>query len=1019
MSHRTSPAGPSHPSLSTSTQLRSGSNAATKAPSNEPDPAAKTFLDSGRSSISSETGPPHGTSNNRHNPLPQLRTTSSNQRLRRPPVYSRGSSEEFKGTPKERLQALLASSTRKSPVMSDVQEDGDQISTLPRQTPSPATGLNRGSPRLHTSTATPGRYASARNNSLDSTMSSRSETSAPSSATVMPSPKVSMDGSTREVDAASCIAASGSAEAAVEKLLREKQLLETKHNQLWSLLEKARTMIVGLSEDNAKSKAQTERYKQRLKDQEALLANKSDKMPSSHGRPSHRTSGASDVLLNSTPGTKSSVANKRSSRVTKEELVAQGPNDQAGSSTHQDSLAPDTDLIRKPTPEPLALRQRNAQDGPISPEGLNTGRSYIVSPAMSSPGDSKRKAPPKPLKLASTGSVSSTKGQVADETSEGDEASPELNRGRRKTRADDDRIREESYAAEQERRSRSKKEKSKSKSKPPEDEAIAIDDPFASAKAPTALANGVGLPTSPRAPMLGALQSPLQDLNMASIGGMINRQDNGAYSTRDPNPALTALKSPGLPMSPRPSNPAFAALKSPGLPMSPRPGGQPMNAAMTRMAPQTITAPLNSPGPMSPRGGILSPRPPRQPILLPNNNHFNPAIPISRRAQVSSTSQSSLDGRLQSGSSSQSQEILESQDIEPIYRGLVDDYFPELLAPPSSLSKIRVLVDSSRLRPPFKLPSSGKVPEDDFIFTLLICARAGGQHLWRLEKTLASLFAFDQTIRQVSDFSGKLPDRNLFANHAPVKVDQCRSMLYHYFVALLESSLDEHAALMISSFLSNNAIGARKVDPTKDVKGRSRKAGYLSKKGKSFGGWKSRFFKLDGQDLQYYESTIGEHLGSIKLHGAQIGQQMPENSTEDSEYRHGVIILEQKKDDSSHLIRHVLCAESDDERDDWIHALKAYVEGLLNQPPGATDTPKQSPVSSSKPNVLKKTKPIQVTAAQERTMQFQTMSYDQAAQAAAPTMISPSNSDESTSPIPDQGEFGNPQCSKPEHPRIW
>jgi RalA-binding protein 1 len=105
--------------------------------------------------------------------------------------------------------------------------------------------------------------------------------------------------------------------------------------------------------------------------------------------------------------------------------------------------------------------------------------------------------------------------------------------------------------------------------------------------------------------------------------------------------------------------------------------------------------------------------------------------------------------------------------------------------------------------------------------------------------------------------------------------------------------------------------------------------GYLGKRGKKFGGWKAHFFVLDGPELKYYDAQGGPQVGAIRLNSAQIGKQsnnQPNSSDEDNQYRHAFLILEPKKKDSSSLVRHVLCAESDDERDAWVEACLAYVD---------------------------------------------------------------------------------------------
>ncbi|EOO04344.1 hypothetical protein UCRPA7_118 [Phaeoacremonium minimum UCRPA7] len=120
---------------------------------------------------------------------------------------------------------------------------------------------------------------------------------------------------------------------------------------------------------------------------------------------------------------------------------------------------------------------------------------------------------------------------------------------------------------------------------------------------------------------------------------------------------------------------------------------------------------------------------------------------------------------------------------------------------------------------------------------------------------------------------------------------------------------------------------------------RMRQHGYLTKRGKNFGGWKARFFVLDGPQLKYYETPGGAHLGTIKLQNAQIGKQShhtdsnssparPQGGNEeiDNQYRHAFLILEPKKKDPSAVTKHVLCAESDRERDQWVDTLLRWID---------------------------------------------------------------------------------------------
>lgn len=99
------------------------------------------------------------------------------------------------------------------------------------------------------------------------------------------------------------------------------------------------------------------------------------------------------------------------------------------------------------------------------------------------------------------------------------------------------------------------------------------------------------------------------------------------------------------------------------------------------------------------------------------------------------------------------------------------------------------------------------------------------------------------------------------------------------------------------------------------------KSGYLTKRGKNFGAWKSRFYVVDGPQLKYYDAEGGAQLGSIELHGAQIGKRRQDDTASDIDkhYDHAILIVEPKKGSST--MKHVLCAESDEERDLWVEAL--------------------------------------------------------------------------------------------------
>jgi RalA-binding protein 1 len=104
-------------------------------------------------------------------------------------------------------------------------------------------------------------------------------------------------------------------------------------------------------------------------------------------------------------------------------------------------------------------------------------------------------------------------------------------------------------------------------------------------------------------------------------------------------------------------------------------------------------------------------------------------------------------------------------------------------------------------------------------------------------------------------------------------------------------------------------------------------------------------------------------LGSIRLNNAQIGRQMPGSShvTEEynSVYRHAFLIVEQKRVGSAHYVRHILCANSDDDRDDWVHALLQNIQVeddniALNKSSSTSTNSSQKKFTSSSSNSNKK-----------------------------------------------------------------
>ena len=619
-----------------------------------------------------------------------------------------------------------------------------------------------------------------------------------------------------------------------------------------------------------------------------------------------------------------------------------------------------------PSPSSFSARRsltapRKSANSPLIGSGSPTDQFPATSPMV-------RKGPPAPLNLprpqqpapptkspAEYGPEDHS-GSDYDEVLEVDEI-PAFERGRKKTREEDDKERELIILREQESRSQSKKEKrSESGSKPASKPASA------SALRPTKSNTELSpvahpLPISPPIRAFSPNDSPqsLQALVSphASLAGVLSGPSSPRSVSNSINERTVSMTLPPL---------------SPGLPISPRPGDRPVNSPPPR---QPRDGYMASP-PLSPRGTLspplLSPRAPRHPIPLPPHTPVSLGSPAQNRDDNEQTVTSPPKSPAlqpppvaspKSPKSPQKANAKEPSDttrdsVVPtelrtggVSRELVSEAYPDLLLPPNALPSIIVKVTSSRLKPSRHSMIAVKGLEEEPVFTLGISARSDMKQLWRVEKQIMALPQLDQQLKQVAAFDVKLPERTLFTGHAPAKIDARREALEKYFEEVLDTPMNDKAALVLCHFLSTQVIqaedqeGMKTVGVTEDQQsvtlgpdGKIVKEGYLTKRGKNFGGWKARFFVLDEPTLRYYESPGGALLGTIKLSNAQIGRQSSNHHSQspsrggddpDNQFRHAFLILEPKRKDSSSIMRHVLCAESDAERDEWVVALLQYV----------------------------------------------------------------------------------------------
>ncbi|KAI0385891.1 RhoGAP-domain-containing protein [Hypomontagnella monticulosa] len=770
----------------------------------------------------------------------------------------------------------------------------------------------------------------------------------------------SQDAQSGTADISNLVRAAGSPEAVIQYLLKEKHSQSQQNAQLWRLVDKQRAMILGLNKDLERALKDKEKYRKKLKDvmtvhDERLkldlaksgvpivpqvnvdvpreqevevpaspsnldsdsvkhspidvslapypITPPADQMPmglpstvSELLDPSHAMPKASEHALDHFDHEEEDRAAeeaKKASDASKDLQI----NLILPPSRSLPSDPPRVPPPQRPTPDPPAVSVIEAT--PLVDQGIT----QFPPPSAPPP----RKPPPAPLQLKKETNVPASISPEDDGDSDSDydsllevdEIPVHEKRGRRQTREEDDREREILAQKEAEARSLSKKSKKGSQKGTP----IAQEPPPQH-----------DVPASPR---MASTQHALAPDNIpASLAGVLSGNDIQMTTVSAP------FMNPGLPASPRPMG-----LKSPmhSLPASPR--GMGMGMALP-----------------------LSPRAPRQPIPLPPNTQMSspPSTDSSSQASAKySTTKLTTEVAQSSPTASRDSPVERTK----IFKGFVTEEYPDLLLPPNALPSIEVKVASSRMKPSRASLLSLTQLEEDPVFTLAILSRSEGTELWRVEKDTTSLSKLDQKMKQCASFTAKTPDRSLFNGHSPAKLDARRTILDQYLDELLNSPLDTPTALELCRYLSTNTLRPN-VDDTsssnepsneniaqkKGPGGRPFKNGYLTKRGKNFGGWKARFFVLDGPHLKYYETPGGAHLGTIKLQNAQIGKQSqhtnndgspasgPNGDELDNQYRHAFLVLEPKKKDSSSHVKHVLCAESDSERDQWVDALLRWID---------------------------------------------------------------------------------------------
>ncbi|KAG8623955.1 hypothetical protein KVT40_008931 [Elsinoe batatas] len=913
--------------------------------------------------------------------------------------------------------------------------------------PQLSTGDGTPSPRLQAMNSAPIQLqtdiSAKRTASLDSTMSLSQSPS-----TAFQPPQLPPIEDPQAVDIPALIAAAGSPEAAIRKLLHEKHEAAKTNSQLWRLMKKQKGMMETLNKDLQKAVKDKDRYRRKLKEQlmssasvstmpgSAIRSSIADERDDSQspdlseppedvmglGRmPSIRSEGTDDNLDTPSYTTSSFSSPTPASSMVSPMYVKPMAAPYADRNELRSPLrgpemsqlkSPGVPEHRVPTGSPPALVTNDPMQQMHSPKKLMREDSDILnrtpkvsqmqgkggfSAAKERTQSLARKGPPAPLDLSpqkASQMVDNSSSDYADSSG----GSSNLERGRRKTRADDERDREAEMQEreEQDRIARREAEKLRLErlDRPPLERDKSMGNMSITSE-------GYSSPEEPGSPHIAQVQT-YQSLNALNTQ-LKTPQDLEFAAELKKSMAQHSVSSPGLPISPRPAE---------------RPGTAPnptLRNATFSTFPNTLPASPRNPS------NLISPRAPKQPIPMPPQTPLTTASPHLTRAETYPNHARSEEP------DTAATDMFDEDSITPlsntlfspagpgprtpgdIYKGFMTDQWPGLLLPPNALPSIYVRVDSSRLRPSRHSYMAPKTSQENPVFSLAIFARDDNAQLWRIEKTLLALTQLDAQLKSSSKFRMRLPDRALFQGHAPARIDARRSALGKYFDVMLDTPMDEQAASVVCAFLSSDAIGAEvkeyfqashmptgSSDSNEPVKPKPRKDGYLTKKGKNFGGWIARYFVCDGPTLKYFEAPGGAQLGAIKLQYASIGRQTAKSAQEEldeeNQFRHAFLVLEPKKRDKQNYVKHVLCAESDEERDAWVKCLMQYVENpeesrrpLTARQLTAPDSPKSPRVHKSM-NDIRRQDPQTSANSSEMQSQLRAVIYDNTTAADAPVM---------------------------------
>lgn len=140
-----------------------------------------------------------------------------------------------------------------------------------------------------------------------------------------------------------------------------------------------------------------------------------------------------------------------------------------------------------------------------------------------------------------------------------------------------------------------------------------------------------------------------------------------------------------------------------------------------------------------------------------------------------------------------------------------------------------------------------------FIINILVRPPNAPPISWNVAKLLSAFIDLDSNLKHTSRKSTKewksmvapLPDGKAWKDFAPSKIDQRKTALEAYMKSLQVAPLSDKSYLC--DFLSTDVVQPKTPG--------QRKEGYLTKRGKRWGGWTTRYFVLDGPVLEYFDTV--------------------------------------------------------------------------------------------------------------------------------------------------------------------